>query len=97
MKEIDLEKHLIKLLDKEGIFHIKGNPHNLKGFPDRLVFADVIYFIELKLGKENGSYYTQTPMQKWWEKRIKDSGGIYIMLTGKQQIDSFVKQIKKAI
>lgn len=92
--EKDLENHFKKLLDKEDIKHFKGNPYNLKGFPDRMVFADDIYFVEIKVGKDSGSYYKQTPTQKYWEKLITKSNGKYILLTGKNEIESFVEKIK---
>ena len=56
MTERQLEQYMGKLLDKKKIFHFKGNPGGLKGYPDRLVFSDRIYFCEIKLGKEEGSY-----------------------------------------
>lgn len=94
MTERELELYFGKLLDKQKIFHFKGNPGGLKGYPDRLVFHDKIYFCEIKLGKENGSYYTQTPMQKWWQDKIESSGGTYMLLTGKKQIEDFVEKLK---
>ncbi len=90
MTERQLEQYFGKLLDKKKIFHFKGNPGGLKGYPDRLVFADKIYFCEIKLGKEEGSYYKQSPMQKWWEKKIQDSGGTYVLLVGKNEVEAFV-------
>lgn len=94
MTEKELEMYFGKLLDKEKIFHFKGNPGGLKGYPDRLVFADKIYFCEIKLGKSEGSYYKQTPMQKWWQDKIEKSNGTYILLIGKEQIESFVGKLK---
>lgn len=94
MTEKELEMYFGKLLDKEKIFHFKGNPGGLKGYPDRLVFADKIYFCEIKLGKSEGSYYKQTPMQKWWQDKIEKSNGTYILLIGKEQIESFVDKLK---
>ena len=90
MTERQLEQYFGKLLDKKKIFHFKGNPGGLKGYPDRLVFADKIYFCEIKLGKEEGSYYKQSPMQKWWEKKIQESGGTYVLLVGKNEVEGFV-------
>ena len=94
MTERELEQYFGKLLDKKKIFHFKGNPGGLKGYPDRLVFDDKIYFCEIKLGKDEGSYYKQTPMQKWWQKKIEHSGGIYVLLVGKKEIESFVDKLK---
>lgn len=94
MTEKELEKYFGKLLDKQKIFHFKGNPGGLKGYPDRLVFADKIYFCEIKLGKEEGSYYKQSPMQKWWQNKIEQSNGTYVLLVGKNQIESFVDKLK---
>lgn len=90
MTERQLEQYMGKLLDKKKIFHFKGNPGGLKGYPDRLVFSDRIYFCEIKLGKEEGSYYKQTPMQKWWQNKIEQAGGNYILLVGKKEVESFV-------
>jgi len=94
MTERELEQYFGKLLDKKRIFHFKGNPGGLKGYPDRLVFADIIYFCEVKLGKEEGSYYKQTPMQEWWQRKIESSGGTYVLLTGKREIEAFVDKLK---
>jgi hypothetical protein len=94
MTEKSLEQYFCKLLDKEKIFHFKGNPGGLKGYPDRLVFHDKIYFCEIKLGKEEGSYYKQTPMQKWWQEKIEASSGTYVLLVGKKEIEDFLEKIK---
>ena len=94
MTEKELEQYFGKLLDKLKIFHFKGNPGGLKGYPDRLVFADKIYFCEIKLGKEEGSYYKQSPMQQWWQNKIEQSNGTYVLLVGKNQIESFVDKLK---
>jgi len=94
MTEKELEQYFGKLLDKQKIFHFKGNPGGLKGYPDRLVFADKIYFCEIKLGKSEGSYYKQTPMQKWWQDKIENSKGTYVLLIGKEQIEYFVDKLK---
>lgn len=92
--EKDLEKRFKDLLDRHGIFNIKGNPQNLKGYPDRLVFGDKIYFVEIKVGKDGGSYYQQTKTQKFWERKIRESQGNYVLLTGKEEIEAFVEKIK---
>jgi hypothetical protein len=94
MTERELEQYMGKLLDKKMIFHVKGNPNGLKGYPDRLVFSDKIYFCEVKLGKSEGSYYKQTAMQKWWQDKIEKSNGVYILLTGKKEIEDFVEKLK---
>jgi hypothetical protein len=91
--EIAVERRLIELLHKKNIFNVKGNAYNLKGYPDRLVFADKIYFVEVKVGKEMGSYYGQTPMQKWWEKKIKDSAGTYVLLKGLKEVENWVSTL----
>lgn len=93
MIERELERYFGKLLDKKKIFHFKGNPGGLKGYPDRLVFADKIYFCEIKLGKQDGSYYKQTPMQKWWQKKIEDANGTYVLLVGKKEVEQFVESL----
>lgn len=91
--ELRLEKHLILLLERKGIFNFKGNPTNLKGFPDRLVFADKIYFVELKVGKLDGSRYGQTAMQKWWQKKITQANGNYVLLKGMREIEEWVETL----
>lgn len=88
-----LEDYLKSELDKRNIFNFKGNPEGLKGFPDRVVLADKIYFIELKLGKENKSYYEQTPTQKKWEEQISQSTNMYALLNTRADIDEWVKTI----
>lgn len=93
--EETLENFFKKLLDEKGIFHIKGISRGVKGFPDRKVFAEEIYYVELKVGKENGSYYTQTKMQKWWQDKIEKSNGRYVLLTGKNEIIQFVNNLKQ--
>ena len=49
LNELNIEKRLVDILKRRGIFNVKGNSYNMKGFPDRLVFADEIYFVEVKL------------------------------------------------
>lgn len=90
-----LELYLGEELNKRNIFNFHGNPRGLKGFPDRVVFADVIYYIELKLGKENKSYYEQTLMQKKWEEQIKQTPNIYLLVSSREEIDKIVASIHK--
>jgi len=97
MLESVLEKHLKDALDKLKIDHIKGNSRGLKGYPDKLVFAHQIFFVELKVGKEGGSYYKQQPMQKYWQRIIEKAGGTYLLLVGLQQVDEFIEMIKNNI
>lgn len=88
-----LEDYLKEKLDKKNIFNFHGNPKNLKGFPDRVVFGEIVYYIELKLGKENKSYYEQTPMQNKWEKQIKQTPNKYLLLSNREDIDRWVEII----
>lgn len=94
-KETPLEKYFTDALEDIGIKTIKGNSKGIKGFPDRIVFAHQIFYIELKVGKEGGSYYKQTPMQKYWEKIITKSNGLYRLLEGQKQVDDFIFMIKE--
>jgi CRISPR/Cas system CMR subunit Cmr4 (Cas7 group RAMP superfamily) len=93
--EAKLEQSFVKLLNMANITNIKGNAIGVKGFPDRIVFADTIYYVELKVGKELGSYYTQTPKQKEWQEIIEKSNGKYILLVGEESIKNFVKELKE--
>jgi hypothetical protein len=91
--ELAIEKRLINLLKQKDIFNVKGNSYNMKGFPDRLVFADKIYFVELKLSKEEGSYYVQQPMQRWWQDKITEANGNYILLKGLREVEAWVETL----
>lgn len=95
--ERDLENYLRDELNKLGVVNIKGQPINAKGLPDRIVFGDQIYFVEIKVGKDGGSYYQQTKIQKYWEQVIKRSNGNYRLLVGKEAIINFIEEIKKAL
>lgn len=89
-----LEDYLIRKLDEKNIFHVKGNPRNLKGMPDRIVYGLNIYFIELKLGKENNSYYKQTPIQEKWSLQINQTKtSRYFLLSTREKIDEIVEII----
>lgn len=90
-----LEDYLVEELNKLNIYNFKGNPIGLKGFPDRVVIGKEIYFIELKLGKENKSYYEQTLMQKKWEQQINQTSSTYNILSNRDDIDKMVKKIHK--
>lgn len=94
--ETSLEKLFCDLLDNKKIFHLKGIARGVKGFPDRQVFANKIIYVELKVGKEGGSYYKQTKMQKWWQNKIERSNGTYVLLTGEKEIRDFVASISPA-
>ena len=100
MKKIDLEKQLEKYLNDKlaaiGIVSVKLNPLGKKGIPDRLVFGDNIYYVELKLGKESGSYYKETISQSNWGKQIKQSNGYYILLEGKSEVEKFIEKMREA-
>lgn len=91
--EKKLEKDFVKELDKKGITSVKGNPLGLKGFPDRMVFADKIYFVELKVGKEHGSYYKLTPIQRYWKKLITKSNGNYVKVVGEKGVKEFIRKL----
>jgi hypothetical protein len=93
LNELNIEKRLVEILKRRGIFNVKGNSYNMKGFPDRLVFADEIYFVEVKLGKEEGSYYGQQPMQKWWEDKITKSKGNYVLLKGLREVEEWAENL----
>ena len=91
--EEDLETLFTDLLEEKDIFNVKGISRGLKGFPDRMVFSDNVYFVELKVGKEGGSYYKQTKMQFRWQCTINGSNGYYVLLVGEQAIRDFVAKI----
>lgn len=92
--ELYIEKRLVDILKRRGIFNVKGNSYNMKGFPDRLVFADEIYFVELKVGKEEGaSYYGQQPMQIWWQEKITKSKGHYVLLKGLREAEEWAENL----
>ncbi len=88
-----LEDYLKDELDKRNIYNFKGNSKGLKGFPDRVIMAKTIYYIELKLGEENGSYYKQSKMQKKWEQQINQTTSKYYIVYNRTEIDSLVKEI----
>lgn len=88
-----LDDYLKSELDKKNIFNFPGNPRNLKGFPDRIVFGKIVYYIELKLGKENDSYYKQTEMQKKWELQINQTNNKYFLINTRNEIDELVELI----
>ncbi len=90
--ELYVEKRLVDILKRRGIFNVKGNSYNMKGFPDRLVFADEIYFVEIKLTKEE-SEYGQQPMQKWWEDKITASKGNYVLLKGLREVEEWAENL----
>ncbi len=93
VNELQVEKRLVDILKRRGIFNVKGNSYNMKGFPDRLVFADEIYFVELKVGKEEGSYYGQQPMQIWWQEKITKSKGNYVLLKGLREVEQWAENL----
>lgn len=95
MLEKDLEKYLVQQCKAYNLVCIKGNPHGVKGYPDRVVFGDNVYFIELKLGKENGSYYGLTEMQKKWKTVINQTQAEYMCLTNKKEIETTIRMIAK--
>jgi hypothetical protein len=88
-----LDDYLKSELDKKNIVNFPGNPRNLKGFPDRIVFGKIVYYIELKLGKENDSYYKQTQMQKKWELQINQTNNKYFLINTRNEIDELVELI----
>ncbi len=86
-----VENKLIRELKKRGVFNCKGNPEQLKGFPDRMIFINNhIIFVEFKAGKKLGSYYKQTPLQKKWQEQIEKSGSYYKLVIGQEGVDAFL-------
>jgi len=96
-KEEDLEKYFVKKLKEANIFNHKGNPLGLKGKPDRDVYANVLYHVELKLGKQHGSYYKMTPTQEKWQAQIRQSNAHHVLLTGKDEVDAWLEKIIKML
>lgn len=93
-REDNLEKRFIELCKINGFKTIKVNPKQYDGFPDRIVFnTDIgeIHYIELK----NNTYYERTHNQKGWAKRIKNSGGIYFLLDGDADVETYSKKYFK--
>ncbi len=88
--EKQVEDYLIKLLDEKGIFHFKGKVEGLKGYPDRTILSDREYHAETKVGKNGGSYYKQTPLQKWWQRKFERANSVYVLLTGFKEVEDFV-------
>ena len=100
--ELKLERVFNRIFDEanfndEDLMNIKGNPEGLKGFPDRIVFADEIYWVEIKVGKEHGSYYKQTPTQKKWQLWIETSGGIYVLLEGRIMVERWANEVVRRV
>jgi len=95
--ELEVENYLIKCLDEKRIFHFKGNPSGLKGYPDRTVLSDREYHVEVKVGKEFGSYYKQTLAQKWWQTKFEHANSVYVLLTGFKEVDDFVNKLPSQI
>lgn len=92
--EKELESYFEKKLDELNIFHIKGESHGRKGYPDRTIFAFAELHVELKVGKEGKSYYKQTKIQKKWQNRIERSNGKYYLLEGYEQVDKFLALLR---
>jgi hypothetical protein len=95
--EKKVEERLVALLDAKGIFHYKGRPAGLKGYPDRVIFSDKIYHVEVKVGKALGSYYKQTPTQKFWQTKFEASQGEYRLLTGFEEVEAFAATLPSQI
>ena len=93
MLEKDLEKYLVTRCKQNNLICIKGNPFGVRGYPDRLIFGGNIYYVELKLGKLNGSNYGLTAMQKKWKKVIEQSKAKYALIESKEDIDTLVSEI----
>lgn len=93
-----VENKLVKKLKELGIFNCKGNPQQLRGFPDRMIFINSnIIFVECKAGKELGSYYNQTPLQKKWQEQVMSSGAYYKLVVGSKGVDDFMAWLKGLI
>ena len=93
-----VETRLVKKLKALGVFNCKGNPKQLKGFPDRMVFVNrLLIFVECKAGKELGSYYQQTPLQKKWQEQINASGCVYKLVEGTKGVDEFIAWLEEII
>ncbi len=91
--ETALEKRFNTELAKIGVRTVKGNAMFNKGFPDRMVFADKVYYVELK----NDTYYGQTKLQKEWQRIIEQSRGTYYLLNGDAEVEAFIKMIKEKV
>lgn len=69
---------------------VKRLTYGVKGFPDLAgIYYGIFIGIEIKVGKDR-----QRKEQKVMEKVIKEAGGIYILLTDTEPIESQLKPLK---
>ena len=84
-----LEQKLINACKKVGVKNIKGETRNNVGYPDRIIFNHIIkqiHFVELK----NETYYGQTVPQQAWQKTIEQSGGLYFLINGEEELKKYI-------
>jgi len=94
MFEKDIEKKIVNACAKRGVKCVKGNPTNKRGFPDLIIFNNIvkeIHWLENKLG----SYYGQTPTQRKWQKIIEDSGGKYFLIRDIEEANAYIEKYLK--
>jgi hypothetical protein len=86
MTEQYLESHFVAWCKQHDAIAVKGPANLAKGFPDRFVAlpngAGTIY-VEFK----GTSYYGLQPMQKYWQKVLKNSDPYrYFVIDTKEQV-----------
>lgn len=92
MIEQRVEQMLVDACNSVRIKAIKGNANGNIGYPDRIVYqtnTGNIYHVEVKRGKTG---YKQTRKQFEWQKRIEKSGGTYFLISGVEEMNSFINE-----
>lgn len=91
-----LENYLKEKLDELNIKNAHLTIPGERGVPDRIIWGHTTIYVELKLGKENKSYYKLTPLQKLWKKQLSQMCDTsYYELHTRQEIDLLVEHIYK--
>ena len=85
--EKSVEALLVNACNRNGFKCIKIT--GVVGFPDRIVFNtrnNEIHYIEVK----NETYYQQTELQKMWQRKIQNSGGIFLLIDGEEEMKKYI-------
>lgn len=89
MKEKTIEQYLCNEIKKHNGTTRKLSYIGWRGCPDRIVFLEGVYFVELKRQKGGVYSYHQQIEQKLY---LKNNSKIYL-IHSKEEVDAFINEI----
>lgn len=89
MRERDVEKRLVREVEKRGGLCLKFTSTSVRGVPDRIVILDgMVCFVELKRPGEE-----PRPLQKKMIKQLQENGALVFVISNLEEVQEFMEWV----